>query len=66
VTFLESLPPGPRLIVAALAIAVLVVVAVAFLRIVDRAIDAVVKAWGGWMRRRDARRRSAEPRMWRS
>lgn len=61
-TFLEQLPPGQRLIAAALLLALIVWTGIGLVRLVDRAIDRIVALWAWIEARGDARRRNAPPR----
>jgi hypothetical protein len=63
-TWLEQLPPGQRLLVAAILLAALISAGIGFVAIVKGVIDLVVDARKLSARRRDARRRAAEPRVW--
>lgn len=56
--WLEQLPPGQRLIAAAILLALLVRGGLWLVRLVDYSIDLIVGAWGWAAARADARRRN--------
>lgn len=63
--WLEQLPPGERLIAAAILVALMVRGGLWLVRLADYAIDLAVDAWRWLVERRDARRRRHDPEMWR-